>query len=299
MSLDPGRNRTLGPLGPVGPLGFGHWRFVGHDLVTATGLIETALDSGMNLIDTADVYGLDWGGTGFGQAEELLGRVLRASPGLRDRMILATKGGIRPRVPYDSTATYLTAALEDSLRRLETDVIDLYQIHRPDMYSHPAEVAETLDGFVDAGKVRAVGVSNHTPAQVRALTAHLRHPLVSSQPQYSVIHLDPQRDGTLDLCMELGLLPLAWSPLGGGGVVTGDGVRTDLIAALDRIAAREGADRASVALAFVLAHPSRPVAIVGSQNADRLRNARGALDIRLDRGDVYDIIEGAEGEPLP
>lgn len=299
MTFDLAAPRTLGPLGPVGPLAFGQWRFVGHDLSTATGLVETALDVGMNLIDTADVYGLDWGGTAFGQAEELLGQVLAASPALRDRMILATKGGIRPPTPYDSTHAHLVDALDASLRRLQVDVIDLYQIHRPDMYSHPADVAATLDGFVDAGKVRALGVSNHTPAQVRALMAHLRHPLVSVQPQYSVTHLDPQRDGTLDQCMEVGLVPLAWSPLGGGGVVTGSGVRTELIATLDRIAAREGADRAAVALAFVLAHPSRPVAIVGSQNPDRLRSAVAALDVGLDRRDVYDIIEGSEGEPLP
>ena len=299
MTLDPTLPRTLGPLGEVGPLSYGHWRFVGHDLATATGLVEAALDAGMNLIDTADVYGLDWGGTAFGQAEELLGAVLRASPGLRDRMVLATKGGIRPPVPYDSSREWLTTALDDSLRRLGVEVIDLYQIHRPDMYSHPADVAAVLDGFVDAGKVRAVGVSNHTPAQTEALAAHLRHPLVTNQPQYSVTHLDPQRDGTLDQCMRLGLTPLAWSPLGGGGIVTGEGIRTELRVAMDRLAADHGTDRASLALAFVLSHPSRPVAILGSQNPERLRAATSALDIRLDRNDVYDLIEASEGRPLP
>lgn len=299
MTLDPTLPRTLGPLGEVGPLSFGQWRFVGHDLGTATGLVETALDLGMNLIDTADVYGLDWGGTAFGQAEELLGSVLAASPGLRDRMVLATKGGIRPPVPYDSSTAWLTQALDDSLRRLQTDRIDLYQIHRPDMYSHPADVAATLDGFVDAGKVRALGVSNHTPAQVDALSAHLRHPLVTNQPQYSVTHLEPQRDGTLDQCMRLGIVPLAWSPLGGGGVITGVGIRTGLGVALDRLAADHHTDRVGVALAFVLSHPSRPVAILGSQNPDRLRAASAALDIRLDRNDVYDLIEASEGQNLP
>ena len=299
MTLDLSSPRRLGTLGEVGPIGFGHWRFVGHDVATATALMEAALDAGMNLIDTADVYGLDWGGTAFGQAEELLGEVLAANAGLRDRIVLATKGGILPPVPYDSSPARLRAALDDSLRRLRTDHIDLYQIHRPDMYSHPAEVAGTLDAFIDAGKVRAVGVSNHTPAQTEALVSHLRHPLTTIQPQYSVAHLVPQRDGTLDLAMRIGAVPLAWSPLGGGGVLTGEGIRTELGRDLDRIAAREGVDRAAVALAFVLAHPSTPVAIVGSQSPERLRAATSALDIELSRQDVYDLVQASEGQPLP
>jgi len=299
VTLDIASQRTLGPLGEVGPLAFGQWRFVGHDTATATRLVEAALDAGMNLIDTADVYGLDWGGTAFGQAEQLLGDVIAASPRIRDRMVLATKGGITPPVPYDSSPSHLTGALENSLRRLRTDRIDLYQIHRHDMYTHPADVAATLDGFIESGKVRAVGVSNHTPAQVEALLAHLRHPLVSNQPQYSVSHLTAQRDGTLDQCMRLGLVPLAWSPLGGGGVVTGDGIRTELLVALDRLVAREGVDRASIALAFVLSHPSKPVAIVGSQNPERLMASTAALAVSLDRRDVYELIQASEGEALP
>jgi len=214
-------------------------------------------------------------------------------------MLLATKGGITPPVPYDSSGRYLRKALDDSLRRLRTDRIDLYQIHRPDLYSHPADVAATLDEFVDAGKVRAVGVSNHTPAQVEALSTHLRHRLVSIQPEYSVSHLAPQRDGTLDQAMRLGLVPLAWSPLGGGGIVTGGGIRTELSIALDRLAGREGVDRASIALAFVLAHPSKPVAIIGTQNPERLAAAEKALGVRLERRDVYDLIQASEGQALP
>lgn len=291
--------RILGPLGPVGPLAYGCWRFVGHDVSTARGLIETALGLGMNLIDTADVYGLDWGGQGFGEAEELLGRVLADGPHLREEMVLATKGGIVPGVPYDSSPEYLRKACDDSLRRLGVEVIDLYQIHRADLFAHPAEVAETLGALVEAGKVRAVGVSNHTVAQVEALWEHLEAPLVTSQPQYSAAHLDPLWDGTLDQCMRLGITPLAWSPLAGGAIPTGEGLRTELGVALDRIAGREGTDRASVALAFVLAHPSRPVAIIGSQSPDRLRQATAALEVSLDRNDLYDIIEASEGEPLP
>jgi predicted oxidoreductase len=291
--------RRIGSLPPVGPIGYGLWRFTDDDVGVAQSLIECALDAGFNLVDTADVYGFDWGGTGFGQVEEILGNVLRASPQLRNRMVLATKGGIVPPTPYDSSPDALRDACEASLRRLDTDVIDLYQIHRPDMFTHPADVAATLAELREEGKVREVGVSNHTPAQVRALAEHLPFPIVANQPEYSAVHLDPLRDGTLDECMRTGTVPLAWSPLGGGRLATGEGVRPELLAVLDRLAEREGVDRAQVAIAFVLAHPSAPVALIGSQNPARIEDARGALHVNLDRSDVYEIVQASEGVPLP
>ena len=163
MSLVDTSPRRLGSLGEVGPLGLGQWRFTGEDVRSAQALVETALDHGLNLVDTADVYGLDWGGSGFGACEALLGQVLATSPQLRSRMVLATKGGIAPPTPYDSGRDALTAACEASLRRLQVDTIDLYQVHRPDMLTHPAEVAATLDALRTAGKIREVGVSNHAP----------------------------------------------------------------------------------------------------------------------------------------
>ncbi len=299
MNLNTSSPRSLGPLPEVGPLAFGHWRFVGHDVPTATGLVATALDLGMNLIDTADIYGLDWGGNGFGDAERLLGSVLASSPALRDRMVLASKGGIMPGVPYDSSRRYLTGALDASLTRLGVDRIDLYQIHRPDMFTHPENLADTLTGFIESGKIGAVGVSNFTPAQTEALFAHLGDSVVSTQPQFSVSHLDPLRDGTLDQAMRLGLRPLAWSALAGGALATGHNIRTELMLEIDALASRENVDRTAIALAFVLAHPSEPVAIVGSQKPERLEAATAALNVSLTREDVYTLIEASEGEALP
>ena len=318
--------RRLGSSGPkVGPLALGLWRFTGTDVGQNAALIEAGLELGMNLVDIADVYGLDWGGTGFGSCEENLGAVLRARPELRDRMVLATKGGIVPPVPYDSGAAALRSACEASLARLGIDRIDLYQMHRPDMFTHPAEVADTLDGLVADGLIGAVGVSNYMPAQTRALAAHLEAPLVSTQPEYSAACLDPLRDGTLDLCAEVGMVPLAWSPLAGGRLMTqrpldggplmaqrpltgerllaeadeDSGVRPDLLDTLDRLAEREGVDRAAVCVAFVLAHPTAPIAIVGTQQPERLEGLQAALGVHLDRNDVYDIVEASQGMPLP
>lgn len=293
-----GHPRTLGPLGEVGPLSLGCWRMTGNDRENSA-LVATAVDLGMTLIDNADVYGLDWGGTHFGQCEEALGRVFAAAPGLRERVVLATKGGIIPGVPYNSDPAYLERAVEASLARMGVDHVDLYQVHRPDTVTHPADVAAAFASLHARGLVRAFGVSNHTPHQTRALLAHVRVPVVSTQPEFSVTHLDPMRDGTLDLCMETGLVPLAWSPLAGGRLATGDGLRPEVLSILDEIAGREGTTRAAIAVAFVLAHPSAPVAIVGTQQPARLTELARAAHVTLTRRDLYRLVVASDGVPLP
>ena len=281
----------------VGPLAFGCWRL--QQSSDARGLLEVAIDSGINLVDTADIYGYSADGSGFGDAERILGSLLAAEPALRDRIVLATKGGITPPVPYDSSPNYLRAACEASLRRLEIDVIDLYMIHRPDVFTHPEAIATTLTELRDSGKIREAGVSNYTVHQYEALSAWLDFPLAVTQPEFSVAHLDPIRDGTFDAAMRDGVTPLAWSPLGGGAVMAADPADDATAATLDRLAAREGVDRAAIALAFVLAQPARPVAILGTQRAERLRAAGDALGVTLDRNDCYDLIEASDGVPLP
>jgi predicted oxidoreductase len=298
MSLIDPSPRSLGPF-EVGQVAFGTWRFVGDATDAGTHLLEIAIEHGCNLVDCADVYGFDWGGTGFGTVEQALGDVLAGTPSLRDRIVLATKGGIMPGIPYDQSADYVRSAVDASLERLRVEVIDVYQIHRPDLFTHPAELAATLAELRDAGKIREVGVSNFTPAQVSALQAHLPFPIVSTQPQFSALHLDPMFDGTFDQCLELGIAPMAWSPLAGGALATGDGVPSELLAVLDRLAEREGADRGTIALAFTLAHPSRPISIIGTMNPDRIVSSVGATRVNLDRSDCYDIVEASRGEPMP
>jgi aryl-alcohol dehydrogenase-like predicted oxidoreductase len=291
--------RRLGDEVEIGPIGFGCWRFTSSSDSHNTALISTALDLGMNLIDTSDVYGLDWGGSGFGSCEEALGRVLAGTPSLRERMVLATKGGIIPGVPYDSSGAYLIAACEASLRRLGVDDVDLYQIHRPDMFTHPEEIAVAFASLRDRGLVSMFGVSNYTPSQTMALSAYVEEPLVSTQPEFSCATLAPLRDGTLDLCMEESITPLAWSPLAGGRLATGHGLRPDLLSVLDELAEREGVSRAAIAIAFVLAHPADAVALVGTQTPERLTELVASTRVQLSRTDVYRIVVASDGVPLP
>jgi predicted oxidoreductase len=299
---------TRVPLGrsglEVAPLGWGMWRFAAADPDTAQQRIETALETGCTLFDTADIYGYSTP-AGFGGAELLLGRVLRAAPALRQRMVLATKGGIYPPLPYDSSADYLAQACDKSLQRLGIDCIDLYQIHRPDLLTHPHEVAATLERLLQAGKIRAAGVSNYSAAQLDALCACMPFPLASIQPEFSPLAIEPLSDGVLDAAMRHGIGVLAWSPLGQGrlgenaSATKSDERATAVRSVLDGIAARAHVPRTAVAYAWVMAHPSRPIPLVGSQNPDRIREAAAAYAVHIRREEWYQVLEAARGEPLP
>lgn len=284
----------------VSRLAWGMWRFQGDDLARARALVEAAFEAGINLFDTADIYGFN-GREGFGSAEVLLGRLFAADPGLRRRMVLSSKGGIIPGVPYDSSADYLVAACEASLRRLGTDHLDLFQVHRPDVLAHPAEVAKTLETLVASGKVRTIGVSNYTPTQTAALLAHLQLPLASMQPEFSPLVLEPLADGTLDLAMQHGIAVLAWSPLAGGRLgAPGDDERAKRVCAeLDAQATRFGVARSAAAYAWSMAHPAGIIPIVGSQQVHRIREAAAAYQVEWTRADWYRVLVASRGIALP
>jgi aryl-alcohol dehydrogenase-like predicted oxidoreductase len=300
---------ALGKIGlNVSPMAWGMWRFAGQDVKAARAKVEAAFAAGINFFDTADIYGPD-NDEPFGASEELLGRVFAEAPGLRDRMVLASKGGIRMGVPYDSSPAYLRAAVEASLARLKVDRIDLWQIHRPDMLAHPAETAAALDALVAEGKIGAVGVSNHTPAQTAALAKHLKSGLASTQPEFSVLATAPLFDGTLDRAMKHGYGVMAWSPLGQGRLGDGDPrpgrFKADddraarVKAALDAHAANQGVGRASVAYAWIMAHPARPIPIVGTQNPARIAESADAYKVTFSRAEWYAILVASLGENLP
>lgn len=285
----------------IAPIAWGMWRFAenGRSASEAARLVHAALDAGITLLDTADIYGFDGTG-GFGDAEALLGEVLAAEPGLRQRMVLATKGGIMPPLPYDQSPAYLAAAIDASLTRLNVETIDLYQIHRPDILTHPQEVARTLEDAVAAGKIRALGVSNYTPAQIDALAHYLGTPLVTVQPEISPLRIECFENGELDQAMRLGLTPLAWSPLGGGRLLAPQGPRDKAVATeLDRIGNQHGVSRSVAAYGWLMAHPAGIVPIIGSQSAERIAEGVQALTMRWTREDWYAVLVAARGERLP
>jgi predicted oxidoreductase len=292
--------RALYPAGPeVSSVAWGMWRFAGDDVAAAEARVQAALDAGVTLFDTADIYGPD-NGEPFGAAEALLGRVLAGSPGLRDQMVIATKGGISMGVPYDSSAGYLGAAIDASLARMGVDHVALWQIHRPDILTHPAEIGEALLAAHQAGKIGAVGVSNFTPWQVEALAAHLPLPIVSCQPEFSPLAVAPLGDGVLDQAIARDMAVLAWSPLGGGRLGNPADERTRAVAAaLDAKAKQAGVSRAAAAYSWIMAHPARPIPIVGTQSVPRIAEIPDAYTPTWTRAEWYEVLVAARGEPLP
>lgn len=295
------RTARIGPF-TAGRLAYGCWRFAGSSESEARSKIEASLSIGANLIDTAAIYG--FGAEGFGAAEAKLGEVLRTSPGLRDEIILVTKGGIHPPVPYDSRAENLIESCESSLERLGTDRIDVFLIHRPDLLATYDEVASALSRLRQSGKIREAGVSNFTPAQIRALQSKLDFDLVATQPEFSPLCTAPLEDGTADIAQELGLALMAWSPLGGGRLVPGHrgepgSSEARVLAVLEEIADHQDSAIDHVALAWVLAHPATGFALIGTQSPERIVASARAFDVRLSRRDWYAVLEAARGEPMP
>ncbi|MFN3864532.1 MAG: aldo/keto reductase family oxidoreductase [Erythrobacter sp.] len=303
----PPATRMLGGSGiQVSPIAWGMWRLTENRRTAsdAAKLVHAALDSGITFLDTADIYGFDGprpdGTTGFGDAEVLLGEVLAAEPDVRGRIVLATKGGIMPPLPYDQSAGYLRSAIDASLARLRVDSVDLWQIHRPDILAHPQEVARVLDDAVSSGKVKALGVSNFTQGQIAALQHFLGHKLVATQPEISPLRIDCFENGELDQAMTLGLTPLAWSPLGGGRLAAPESPRDKAVAAaLDAVAEAQGVSRMVAAYSWLMAHPAGIIPIIGSQNPARIAEGAQALTVRWTRRDWYAVLVAARGVPLP
>ncbi len=298
----PPATRQLGASGiEISPIAWGMWRLAenGRTAAAAAKLVHAALDAGITFLDTADIYGFDGSG-GFGDAEALLGEVLAAEPALRGRMVLATKGGIIPPLPYDQSADYLRSAIDASLARLKVDSVDLWQVHRPDILAHPQEVARVLDDAVASGKIRSLGVSNFTMAQTAALNHFLGNKLATTQPEISPLRIDCFENGELDQAMMLGLTPMAWSPLGGGRMAAPESARDKAVAAaLDAVAAAQGVSRTVAAYSWLMAHPAGIVPIIGSQNPERIAEGTAALKVRWTRTDWYAVLVAARGERLP
>jgi predicted oxidoreductase len=278
-------------------------RAAGHRAIIA------AYESGYTLFDNADIYC-------SGEAESILGEVLKRVSGMRARVLVATKCGIRPpgtphpQAPqrYDFSQAYIVESCEQSLKRLNVDTIDLYMLHRPDFLANPEEIAAAFSQLKSSGKVRYFGVSNFRPTLVTALQVACPMPLVVHQVEISLAKMDALTDGTLDQCLIEKITPMAWSPLAAGLIGVGahdllpsqKGYRTEpFLPAIDAVAKERGASRIAVALAWLMKHPAGIQPIIGSINPDRIRQAIKADELDLSREEWYRLLLAARGEPLP
>ena len=296
-------------IAPGGPefsrMVYGTWRLLKEDLSDqeVNRRLHACLEVGITTIDTAEIYGR------YGM-EEALGRALALSPGLRDRLEIVTKAGIyvpHPRHPerrtahYNATAPRLVKSLEKSLRILGTDRVELFLVHRPDWLTRAEDTAAGLDELVQSGKVRAAGVSNYTPHQFDLLNAHVDRPLATNQVEFHLLHMDPLHDGTLHQCEKARIRPMAWSPLARGAIFDPENPAAQRLArAAEAMAPRyPAAGLEQLAYAWILAHPSRPLPIIGTNRIERIQSAALADAIQLEREDWYALWEAAQGRPIP
>ncbi len=285
----------------LSPIVAGLWRIADWNLGVQERVrwIEQALELGINTFDHADIYG-DY------RAEGLFGEALKAAPALRHRMQLVTKCGIRLRSAqrpyrinyYDTSAAYVRAQVEQSLRNLHVDKLDLVLIHRPDYLMDAAALADTFTTLTREGKVANWGVSNHSSSQFALL--HQQHPLLTNQIELSPLQMMALDDGTLDQAQQLGLRPMIWSPLAGGRLFTGEDEQAHRVrTAMSAIATRYGVTLTTLAFAWVLRHPSRPHPITGTGRMEGLTDAIAALKVQLDAEDWYAIWVASKGHGVP
>jgi predicted oxidoreductase len=283
-------------------LGYGCMR-ISADRAKGRAAVLAAYEAGYRLFDHADIYG-------GGACESLFGEILREVPGMRQAIVLQGKVGIRKAAgkgqpgQYDFSREHLTAAIDGCLRRLGVERLDILLLHRIDLLADPDEVAAVFAAAHAAGKVGAFGVSNASPSQVRMLAARVRVPLVANQVEINLDRIDALSDGTLDQCLELGISPQAWCPIGGVGYGAwgrhASPAQWRLVEAeLDRQAAALGSDRVGVNLAWLLRHPARIMPLIGSTTPERIRAALAAAALPYARNDWYALHEARRGQPVP
>jgi len=272
-------------------------------------LIHTALDVGINFFDHADIYG-------GGKSEEMFAESIGMTPQLREKMILQTKCGIR-KGAFDFSKEHILASVDASLKRLQTDYVDVLLLHRPDALVEPEEVAEAFTTLQDSGKVKYFGVSNQNPMQIELLTKFVKQNIIFNQLQFSItnttmidaginvnmeIDASLNRDGSiLDYCRLKDITIQPWSPFQYGffeGVFLDNEKFPELNQKIDELAEEKGVTNSAIAIAWILRHPARMQPIVGTTNVNRVKDIAKASDITLTRDEWYQIYLAA-GNKLP
>jgi len=275
------------------------WGFSDKDTLN---FVEQCLEMGIDTFDHADIYG-DY------TVEEQFGKALSQNKSLNDKLKIVTKCGIklvsknRPEhyiKHYNTSYGHIIWSAEYSLKNLQRDNIDLLLIHRPDPYTDPYEVAKAFNKLKEEGKVKEFGVSNYLPSQFHALQAYLDFPLVTNQVEISVAAHQEWDNGTIDLCQELGMSPMAWSPLAGGAIFSAQTHRyITLKNVIHQVSDNLGVSIDQVMYAWLLNHPANIIPIVGSGKIERVKAAVEARKVELTRQQWFQIWVAARGESVP
>lgn len=301
---------VLGKSGVTAPaIGVGCMRIDKMEESALSRYIHTALECGITFFDHADIYG-------GGNCEALFGRVLAKEPGLRDKLVLQSKCGIRSGL-YDFSREHIRSSVEGILSRLGTDHLDFLLLHRPDALMEPEEVAEVFTQLEQEGKVLHFGVSNFNARQLELLQAAVKQPLCVNQLQFSLMHAGllshaletntqfphaADRDGeVLDYCRLHQVTVQAWSPFQYGffeGVFVDNEKFPELNGKLQELSEKYGISKTALAVAWILRHPAGIQTIVGTTNPDRLRDIATACTVTLSREDWYALYLAA-GNQLP
>lgn len=294
----------------VPALAVGCMRMNDIDKKEAERFIQNALEQGAYFFDHADIYGQ-------GACEEIFADAIHMNASVRESIILQSKCGIRPGIAYDLSKEHIVTSVENSLKRLKTDYLDVLLLHRPDALVEPEEVAEAFDILHNSGKVRHFGVSNHNPMQIELLQKYVRQPLHINQLQFSITNcnmvkqgifvnmLDDaaiNRDGSvLDYCRLHDITIQPWSPFQFGffeGVFLGNDKFPELNAKIDEIAKKYEVSNTTIAMAWILRHPANMQPIAGTMNRNRFNDCVKATEICLTREEWYEIYMAA-GNMLP
>jgi len=264
--------------------------------------VHAAIDAGYTLFDHADIYG-------GGRCEEIFGDVLRESPGLRDRILIQGKCGIRlagDDAPqrYDFSRQYLTGSVDAILARLGIEQLDYLLLHRPDYLMDAHDVAATFSKLKTAGKVARFGVSNFSISQFDLLQSAVDEPLVANQVEINLHNIDALHNGVLDQCQRLGVTPQAWCPLAvvaytAWGNTFSDADAERIRKELERQAEFYDREPWIIALAWLLKHPAGISPIIGSTTPERIAAATTALSIDYSHEDWYRLLEARNGQRLP
>lgn len=299
LSRDP---RPLGSSGLAArPLAWSFRPAIGTSAASAAAAIAAARAAGFGMI-TVSAFPQAGGAETFGAAEVLLGEALSREP--QGDMLLALKLGVLPGPVYDARAESLVAALDASLARLGRSSVDIALLLRPDLLVHPAEIAAAFSTLIRSGRVRAIGVANHSPARIRALLAHLDCPLAVALSPLSILDPAAMTGGLLDLAMERGFAMIASAPLAEGQLGDRPGQEANITArgvlrGLEAIAGQHQVSRAVVAAAFVAVHPAGPIPLFGTQDPHELAGLAAIHEVRFARNQWYRLLEAALGERLP